>query len=201
MRIPTRQALQPSGGRIEFLKGFLRNPKEVGSVIPSSRFLTRRVLECGAVDKARMIVELGPGTGVFTGEILKRMRPNAKLVAVEINPTFVRMLRSNYLDPRLSVYEGSASDLEKALIEAGTSQADLVVSGIPFSTLARETRRATLEAARRVLGAGGYFVAYQVRSHVRRFAEPVFGPGETHREFLNLPPMRIYVWQRPVGDA
>ena len=201
MRIPTRQALQPSGGRIEFLKGFLRNPKEVGSVIPSSRFLTRRVLECGAVDKARMIVELGPGTGVFTGEILKRMRPNAKLVAVEINPTFVRMLRSNYPDPRLFVYEGSASDLEKALIEAGTSQADLVVSGIPFSTLAHETRRATLEAARRVLGPGGYFVAYQVRSHVRRFAEPVFGPGETHREFLNLPPMRIYVWQRPVGDA
>lgn len=201
MRIPTRQALQPSGGRIEFLKGFLRNPKEVGSVVPSSRFLTRRVLECGAVDKARMIVELGPGTGVFTGEILKRMRPNAKLVAVEINPTFVRMLRSNYPDPRLSVYEGSASDLEKALIEAGTSQADLVVSGIPFSTLAHETRRATLEAARRVLGPGGYFVAYQVRSHVRRFAEPVFGPGETHREFLNLPPMRIYVWQRPVGDA
>ena len=201
MRIPTRQALQPSGGRIEFLKGFLRNPKEVGSVVPSSRFLTRRVLECGAVDKARVIVELGPGTGVFTGEILKRMRPNAKLVAVEINPTFVRMLRSNYPDPRLSVYEGSASDLEKALIEAGTSQADLVVSGIPFSTLAHETRRATLEAARRVLGPGGYFVAYQVRSHVRRFAEPVFGPGETHREFLNLPPMRIYVWQRPVGDA
>ena len=201
MRIPTRQALQPSGGRIEFLKGFLRNPKEVGSVVPSSRFLTRRVLECGAVDKARMIVELGPGTGVFTGEILKRMRPNAKLVAVEINPRFVSMLRSNYPDPRLSVYEGSASDLEQALIEVGTSQADLVVSGIPFSTLAHATRRATLVAARRVLGPGGYFVAYQVRSHVRRFAEPVFGPGETHREFLNLPPMRIYVWQRPLGDA
>lgn len=201
MRIPTRQALQPSGGRIEFLKGFLRNPKEVGSVVPSSRFLTRRVLECGAVDKARMIVELGPGTGVFTGEILKRMRPNAKLVAVEINPRFVSMLRSNYPDPRLSVYEGSASDLEQALIEVGTSQADLVVSGIPFSTLAHATRRATLEAARRVLGPGGYFVAYQVRSHVRRFAEPVFGPGETHREFLNLPPMRIYVWQRPLSDA
>ncbi len=196
-----RQASQPGGGRIEFLKGFLRNPKEVGSVIPSSRFLTRRVLECGAVDKARVIVELGPGTGVFTGEILKRMRPDAKLVAVEINPKFVKMLRTSYLDPRLSVYEGSASDLEKALIEAGTSQADLVVSGIPFSTLARETRRETLEAARRVLAPGGHFVAYQVRSHVRRFADPVFGPGETHREFLNLPPMRIYVWQRPLSDA
>ncbi len=201
MRVPIRQAPQATGRRIEFLKGFLRNPKEVGSLVPSSRFLTRRVLECGEVEKARVILELGPGTGVFTGEILKRMRPGAKLVAIEINPTFVRMLRRAYPDPRLSLYEGSASDLEKALIEAGASRADLVVSGIPFSTLARETRRATLEAARRVLRPGGYFLAYQFRSHVRRFADPVFGPGETHREFLNLPPMRIYVWQRPPTDA
>jgi len=201
MRVPIRQAPETPGRRIEFLKGFLRNPKEVGSLVPSSRFLTRRVLECGEVEKARVIVELGPGTGVFTGEILKRMRPDARLVAVEINPTFVRMLRAAYRDPRLFLYEGNASDLEKALIEAGASEADLVLSGIPFSTLARETRRATLEAARRVLAPGGYFLAYQFRSHVRRFAEPVFGPGVEHREFLNLPPMRIYVWQRKNGDV
>lgn len=200
MRIPTRPAPQPSAGRIEFLKGFLRNPKEVGSLIPSSRFLMRRVLECGDFAKARVVVELGPGTGVFTREILRRMRPDGKLVAVEINPSFVDMLRRAYRDPRLFLYEGSAADLEKALIEAGVARADLVVSGIPFSTLARRTREATLEAARRVLRPGGYFLAYQFRSHVRRFADPVFGPGVTHREFWNLPPMRIYVWRRPASD-
>ena len=197
-----QQSTFTNGNRpFDFFRGFLRNPREVGSVIPSSRFLTRRVLDLGRVERARTIIELGPGTGVLTGEVLRRIRTDAKLVAVEISADFVRLLRNAYPDPRLSIYEGSSADLEKALIEAGASQADLVVSGIPFSTLARSTRRATLEAARRVLAPGGRFVAYQFRGHVRRFADPVFGPGEVWREFLNLPPMRIYVWQRPRSDA
>jgi phospholipid N-methyltransferase len=153
------------------------------------------------VGSAKVIVELGPGTGVLTGEILRRMRPDAKLVAVEINPDFVDVLRGAYFDPRLLVYQGSAEELEKALIEAKVSQADLVVSGIPFSTLAPSTRRATLEAAQRVLGLGGYFVAYQFRSHVRRFADPVFGPGAMQHELWNIPPMRVYVWQRKPPTA
>lgn len=185
---------------IAFFKGFLRNPKEVGSVIPSSRFLTRRVLACGRVHEARVIIELGPGTGVFTREILRRMPKDGVLVAVEINPEFVSVLRRTCPDPRLVIYEGSSADLEKALAEAGEEQADLVVSGVPFSTMERGAGRRTLEAAKRVLSSRGRFVAYQFRSHVRRFAEPVFGPAETHSGFWNLPPMRIYVFKRePLG--
>ena len=181
---------------IQFLRGFLRNPKEVGSIVPSSRFLTRRVLECGRVSQARVIVELGPGPGVFTREILKRMPADAKLVAIEISSDFVHVLRREYRDSRLTIYAGSSTDLEKALAEAGETRADLVVSGVPFSTMERGAGRATLEAAKRVLSERGRFVAYQFRSHVRRFAEPVFGPAETHSGFWNLPPMRIYVWKR-----
>ena len=196
MRTATEQSTQPTSRPIEFLKGFLRNPREVGSVIPSSRFLARRVLDCGNVATARVILELGPGTGVLTGEILRRMRPDAKLVAIEINPDFVKVLRASYSDSRLLVYEGSSVEIEKALIEAKSDHADLVVSGIPFSTLARSTRRVTLEAARRVLSSDGHFVAYQFRSHVRRFADSVFGPGMIQHEFWNIPPMRVYVWQK-----
>ncbi len=181
---------------IEFLKGFLRNPKEVGSIVPSSKFLTRRVLSCGGLAEARVIIELGPGTGVFTREILKRMPRDARLVAVEINTDFVTVLRREFRDPRLTIYEGSSTDLEKALAEAGESSADLVISGVPFSTMEHGAGRHTLEAAKRVLSERGRFVAYQFRSHVRRFAEPVFGPAETHSGFWNLPPMRIYVWKR-----
>jgi phospholipid N-methyltransferase len=190
--MPTAQPNRP----IEFLKGFLRNPREVGSIVPSSRFLTRRVLNCGRAARARVIVELGPGTGVFTREILGRMPADGKLVAVEISPDFVSVLRREFRDPRLTIYEGSSTDLEKALAEAGEECADLVVSGVPFSTMERGAGRRTLEAAKRVLSERGCFVAYQFRSHVRRFAEPVFGPAETHSGFWNLPPMRIYVWKR-----
>lgn len=193
MPMPSRRAAVPNRP-LEFLRGFLRNPKEVGSVIPSSRFLTKRVLSCGRVSEARVIVELGPGTGALTSQILRQMAPDALLVAVEINPTFARLLRREIPDPRLFVFEGSATDLERALAKAGVHQADLVVSGIPFSTMGRGQGFRTLQAARRVLGPGGRFVAYQFRSHVRRLAEPLFGPAEMHRGLWNFPPMRIYVW-------
>ena len=121
-------------------------------------------------------------------------------LAVEISSDFVAVLRREFSDPRLVIYEGSSTDLEKALAEAGEERADLVVSGVPFSTMERGAGRRTLEAAKRVLSRRGRFVAYQFRSHVRRFAEPVFGPAETHSGFWNLPPMRIYVFKRePLG--
>ena len=196
MRARLRHQPEPMRRSVEFFKGFLRNPKEVGSVVPSSRFLARRVLDCGRVSTARVVVELGPGTGVLTREILRRMPADGKLVAVEISSDFVDVLRATVCDPRLHVYEGCPTDLERALQAAGVECADLVVSGIPFSTLERGVGRRTLHAARRVLGEEGRFVAYQFRSHVRRIAEPVFGPAETHNGFWNIPPMKIYVWKR-----
>ena len=191
MPIPKRKPASP----FVFLRGFLRNPKEVGSLVPSSRFLIRRVLKCGDIATARVVIELGSGTGVLTREMLRRMPSDGRLVAVEINPAFARLLRREILDPRLLVFEGSSTDLERALEKAGLSHADLVISGVPFSTMARGVGYRTLQAARRVLGPGGRFVAYQFRSHVRKMAEPLFGPAETHAGIWNFPPMRIYVWR------
>ena len=73
MKSPVRPRASTARQSLEFFKGFLKNPREVGSVIPSSRFLTRRTLECGDIAHARVIVELGPGTGVLTRHALQRM--------------------------------------------------------------------------------------------------------------------------------
>jgi phospholipid N-methyltransferase len=191
-----RGIAQKSSGPLEFFKGFLRNPREVGSIIPSSRSLIRRVLRCGELESARVIVELGPGTGVLTREILRSMRADAVLVAIELLPEFVEVLQRELPDPRLYVFCGSAADVESALRRAGVQSADLVLSGIPFSTMEKGEGRATLQAARRVLRPGGRFVAYQFRDAVKRIAEPVFGAPTTHSGFWNIPPMRIYVWHR-----
>ena len=93
------------------------------------------------------------------------------------------------------IFQGSSTDLEEALEQAGESRADLVLSGIPFSTMERGEGFRTLQAAKRILGPAGRFVAYQFRSHVRRLAEPLFGQAEMHRGLWNLPPMKIYVWR------
>ncbi len=189
-----------SGDRpLDFLLGFLRKPREVASVWPSSPFLVRRVGDCGDVANARVVVELGPGTGVLTRQLLERMPADGKLIAIEINADFARMLRDDFDDPRLEVYEGSATEIATALAKQGLEKADLVVSGIPFSTLDEGVGRQTVEAAERALAPGGRFVAYQFRSHVARLAEPVFGRPERHSGFWNLPPMTIYVWECGAG--
>jgi phospholipid N-methyltransferase len=149
-----------------------------------------------------VIVELGPGTGVLTRNALARMRPDAKLVAIEISSDFVEVLRKELPDPRLYIHHGSATEIEAALEKVGETKADLVMSGIPFSTLENGVGFATLQAAKRVLSRNGRFVAYQFRSKVKDLGSPVFGARpETHSGFWNVPPMKIYVWRQSGSPA
>jgi len=73
-----------------FARNFVRYPKLLGSVIPSSRFLVKHVLSLVDWERARVVVEYGPGVGTITQEILKRIRPDATLVAIELNPCLDR---------------------------------------------------------------------------------------------------------------
>jgi phospholipid N-methyltransferase len=181
-----------SDPRLLFLQGFLKRPREVGSIIPSSRFLERRVVRFAAVNEARTVVELGPGTGGTTRAVLRAMRADAKLLAIEINPRFAQLLRQTISDPRLCVYEGSAADLPDALRLFSLPAPDLVLSGIPFSTMPRGVAISILRAAHAALAPEGRFVAYQVRDRVELLGREVFGPARVETELLNLPPMRVF---------
>lgn len=181
---------------LAFIKGFLRDPLGVGSVWPSSRFLAQRVVEAGAVDRARVVVELGPGTGAVTRQLLAALPQEGRLLALEISRDFVDVLQREIPDPRLTLYLGPSTEIARALAEVGIERVDLVVSGIPFSTLDEPLARHTLEGVRAVLAPGGRFVAYQVRDTVVARARPIFGEPESETELLNLPPMRVYTWRR-----
>jgi hypothetical protein len=89
-----------SSPRLMFARTFFRFPTLLGSVIPSSRFLVNDLLNQIRWEKARVIVEYGPGIGTITQEFLKRMRPDAELVAIELNEEFVTFLRNKIADPR-----------------------------------------------------------------------------------------------------
>ncbi len=179
---------------IDFFRGFLRSPEQVGSIIPSSRFLERRIINVSEVGKARLIVELGPGTGGTTAAILRAMSADARLLAIELDPEFSALLE-RFGDPRLIVHTGSAEDISEILAERGLAAPDLVISGMPFSTLPRETGLAIIRAIRDSLSPGGRFVAYQFRGVVGRLGEEVLGRPEVELEVLNIPPMRFYRWQ------
>jgi phospholipid N-methyltransferase len=110
----------------------------------------------------------------------------------------VSILKGNS-DRRLLVHRGNAGDLREILNQYRLDSPQAVISGIPFSTMRRDLGRRIVEAVHAVLSPGGWFVAYQVRDRVTELGYPLFGPPETVREFRNIPPLRIYRWQKAEG--
>ena len=182
--------------RLAFLHGFLQRPQLVGSVIPSSRFLERRIVALSAINEAHTVVELGPGTGGTTRAILRALPQDSQLCAIEISPRFVSLLRSNP-DPRLSVHLGSAEHIQKALDLHGLSNPDVVLSGIPFSTMSFALGQTILRSVWSSLAPGGQFVAYQFRDRVSVLGREILGAPKVEVELRNVPPMRVYCWRKP----
>jgi len=128
--------------------------------------------------------------------LLNALPEASRLVAIEINPDFVTLLNSNP-DPRLIVHLGSAECVEEILALHGIPQADVVISGIPFSTMPAAMGRRILRTVWSSLAPGGCFVAYQFRGQVARLGRDLLGTPKINMELLNIPPMRLYKWRKP----
>lgn len=181
--------------RAVFLKEFLKRPWQVGSILPSSRFLERRILEMAEIRRAQAVVELGAGTGGTTRAILGAMPPSAKLLSIEINPRFCALLR-RIRDVRLTVHCGSARELRETISLYGLPNPEAVVSGIPFSVISRIAGLEILETISSVLVPGGRFVAYQLSKQVDDLSRPLLGQARVEVELLNIPPLRLYRWEK-----
>lgn len=180
-------------GRLLFIREFLKHPLQIGSVIPSSRFLERRIVAAADPLSAKVIVELGPGTGGVTHALLSSMSQHAKLLSIEINPFFYSLL-STIKDDRLIVHLGNARELAEYIALYDLGLPDAIISGIPFSTMNRSDGSNILEVISSLLAPNGRFVAYQVRSQVATLCTPYLGAGQITTEYLNIPPMRIFQW-------
>ena len=176
-----------------FGRNFLKHPRMLGSVIPSSRFLIDKVLAPVDWNRARVLVEFGPGVGTITHHILKRMHPSARLIVMEMNQDFVEYLQDTIQDPRLEVFSGSAADIGKVLAERGLGKADYVFSGIPFSTMPEEVRTSIVQSTADATSPDGAFVVYQFSPKVRGYLERAFASVKTGFEALNVPPAQIFV--------
>jgi phosphatidylethanolamine/phosphatidyl-N-methylethanolamine N-methyltransferase len=182
-------------GRVAFFQEFLKHPLQIGSIIPSSRFLEQRILGAAAIASATTIVELGSGTGGTTRAILRAMPKHAKLLSIEINPHF-HTLVSNIEDDRLIAHLGSACELKAIISMYGLDAPEVVISGIPFSTMNDSEGARVIEAISSLLAPNGRFVAYQVSKQVATLSRPLLGPERMVVELLNIPPMRVYQWEK-----
>jgi len=192
----SRAASSPRREPLEFLRGFLRNPAQVGSVIPSSHRLEQRLVRCAAAAQARTVVELGPGTGGTTAALLQAMPTGGRLLAIELDPVFHAHLRDSLQDPRVLLEHGSAERLAEFLAARRLPAPDAIVSGIPFSTMPAEVADRIAESIAQVLRPGGRFVAYQVRAHVARYASRYLGAPDKQWEPVNIPPVQVFTWTK-----
>jgi phospholipid N-methyltransferase len=192
MPVTTRSTLTQ---RLLFALNFFRHPFMLGSIWPSSRYLVDEVLRPIDWERAQVIVEYGPGVGTITAEILRRMRPDAHLVAIETNEAFVKALKSWFSDsdPRLHVVNESAADVGSILKRLNLPLAQYVVSGIPLGSMPEAVRADIVAKTRLALAPGGQFLVYQFTSRVLPVLQRTFEDVSRSMEKRNIPPAHLFV--------
>src|SRR4051812_13268767 len=141
-----RELLRERG---RFLRSFLDGPRRVGAVLPTSRYTVRATLDMALLAQARCVVELGAGTGPYTREIVRRLGPDARLLAFELDPALAERLAADVTDPRVQVIADSAANLDAYL---DGRRPEVIVSGLPFTSLPRPGRQGMLPAPPHALG-------------------------------------------------
>ena len=201
-RFVRRVAHRANSPQWQFLRGFLKNPVMVGSVIPSSKVLIDKMLSPVRWDEVKLFVEYGPGVGTFTRPVLDRLPAEAKLIAIDTNPDFIEYLKKDIDDERLITVAGSAADVDKIIRAHGFEKADYVLSGLPFSTLPPGVGDAIGEATAEVIRPGGAFLVYQFSPKVRDFIAPYFERIVRGFEWINVPPATLFwAWREPAEAA
>ena len=190
-RARSRPAGVPSPGAM-FFQQFLKHPVMVGSIIPSSDRLIRKMLAPVDWANCKLFVEYGPGVGTFCRPILDHLAPDAKLIAIDTNPDFVRYLRHAIPDPRFAAVNGSAADVGAIVRDHGHDAADYVLSGLPFSTLPPGVGADIAAATHAVLRPDGAFLVYQFSPRVKDFIDPHFARIDHDMEWWNVPPAQLY---------
>ena len=191
-RLNRRRDRRAPSPQWQFLRGFLKHPVMVGSIIPSSRVLIDKMLRPVDWENTKLFVEYGPGVGTFIEHVLRRMAPDATLIAIDTNPDFVRYLRGKFTDSRLFPVTGSAADVRQIIADCGFDHADYVLSGLPFSTLPPGVGPKIAAETYEALRPGGAFLVYQFSPKVRDFMAPHFDRIDKGFEWVNIPPAQLF---------
>lgn len=179
-----------------FLRTFFKERKQVGALAPSSRFLVKKMCDKIDFEKATTIVELGPGTGVFTDEILKRASKDCKIFVIELNEEFYNFLTRKFNDPRIILLRESADNIDQILKDHGVEKADAILSSLPLAVIPDQIRKRIVIKSYEVLKAGGVYVQYQYSLNAKKLLEMKFGKLKMGFVPVNIPPAFVYLGRK-----
>jgi phospholipid N-methyltransferase len=184
--------------RALFLWQNMRTPFTTGGVTPSGQQLSKMMVDRLAPGPNELVVEFGPGTGVFTKALLRAGVKPENLILIELSPDFVKFLRTEF--PDVKVIEGSAADLPRYLKELGRPRVKKIISGLPLRTLPEPLRQAITQSVADSLETGGTYVQFtyfRIMPLPEAMALSLGLKGErVGMAIRNLPPAFVYRYQK-----
>lgn len=182
---------QPVLEKLRFFYSFLRSPRTIGSVIPSSAFLSKKMVEDIDWQEAKVVVELGAGTGVFTARIHRLCREGTKIFVYEKDEWLRRRLKKKF--PGIHVYENACS-LLSTLDQCGISpgEVDVIISGLPFANFPPQWRQEMVDKVLKALKPNGKFVTFQYSLQMKNLLSETFANLSMEFVPLNIPPAVVY---------
>lgn len=178
--------------KASFLSEFIKERRVVGAISPSSKFLMKRMVAPIDFEKANVIVELGPGNGIFTKGILNRMKPDAVLLSFELNRAFYEHIKATIQDDRLILINDTAEKIGEYLNQNHFEQADYIVSSLPFTVIPKEIKLPILDSCVKYLSPKGLFIQFQYSLNAKKLLSEKFSSVKLDFTPLNLPPAFVY---------
>jgi phospholipid N-methyltransferase len=178
--------------QLSFFKEALKTIKSSGAIVPSSKWLTQRIVNAIDCKHAKVVVELGAGNGVFTKKLLSKLSDDSQLIVFEINDLFYnKLLQIN--DSRLTVLKYSAEDLQEILQKRHLEKVDYIISSLPLTNMSKTVADKILEESYNSLNDKGVFLQYQYSLGFYSKLKSTFkGKINVSFELLNLPPAFLY---------
>ncbi|MHA6528816.1 class I SAM-dependent methyltransferase [Paenibacillus sp. BAC0078] len=182
-----------SNDNLLFLRSFVKNPKNVGSIIPSSRFLANAMVKQAIWQESTAVAELGAGTGAITRYIQTNANENTKVLLFEMDQTMRSNLQNEY--PNFTCHPNAAA-LVDAMKKEGLNQLDYIFSGLPFFNFERSLRDTLIEQIHQALKPGGLFIAFQYSLQMKKQLSEKFIIEKIEFVPLNIPSAFVYVCRK-----
>jgi len=192
-----------AGNWTRFFWEFLKHPSKVGAIAPSSVSLAREMVDWLELSEAHAVVEYGPGTGIFTAQIIPRLAHESAFFAIEQNPTLVAILRRRF--PEVRIYTDTVANVRVLCDREGIRQVDCILSGLPWASFSEARQNEILSSMMSSLRPGGQFVTFAYLQGLllpagRRFkaklGEYFSEISQSRTVWMNLEPAFVYRCRR-----
>jgi phospholipid N-methyltransferase len=175
-----------------FVKEFFKEKKQVGAIAPSSKFLMKKMLKPIDFSTAKVVIELGPGNGVFTKGLLDKLNKDTKLFSFELNENFYELIKADIQDDRLILLNKSADCIMDVLAEHNITEVDYVISSLPLAVIDAPIKNAILDASVKALKPDGKYVQFQYSLNAKKLLESKFKDVSYTFVPANIPPAFVY---------